>query len=620
MSTLTERQKKIIRILIKCNGKASGKLISKTAGISLRTLLSEMKELKQLSLIEADNTGYKLIANEQALPLLMNEESDIKQKILNRLLNTNEALDVDELADEFYVSTSTLRNRLKEIDQSICENDLSLIYKNNTVAIKGSELNKRLMIRKMIYADFPSNMMSIDNLSAYFHDMDINSLYHIVLSSVKANGYYIQEAYSSSLLLNIIIGLYRISQGIHTLDFEPLDMDSKEYKLAYEVCDRYARHFHQTVSEGDIASITSLFYGQISYTDQAHSITNYDINFENKINAILALTFEKYLLAMDYSAYLHNISLHIFDLIKRSQSNNYVTTHIHNTMKQKCPFVYDVAVSFAKQLENEFKIIVTDDEIGFLSVHLGFIIENTMDTTQFIDILLVADRYHGIADHIYNKLIERHKDLIRITVMDPASHAIPKQSVDFVISTVPLEIIGKQIIMISPIFNAIERAQVDEAIARYLQEKKSRRSHIFLTSCFTPSLFFRNERIQTKDEAIHFLSRKMIEFGIVQQDFTASVFEREKLSPTCFFDAFAIPHALNMEAKKTMIAVLINEQGIQWDHSKIKLCLLIAIKKKDITEFSGVYNNIVHALCDYERLNSLYKCSSSAMFVNILKQ
>lgn len=620
MSTLTERQKKIIRILIKCNGKASGKLLSKTAGISLRTLLNDMKELKRLKLVEADNTGYKIIIDNQDLQLFTNEESDLKQKILNSLLNTNEALDVDELADDFFVSTSTLRNRLKEIDQSIGENDLSLTYKNNTVAIVGTELNKRLMIRKMIYADFPSNMMSIDNLSVYFHDMDINSLYHIVLSSVKANGYYIQEAYSSSLLLNIIIGLYRISQGIHTLDFDPPDTDSKEYKLAYEVCDRYARHFHKTVSEGDIASITSLFYGQISYTDQVHSTTNYDSIFENKINAILASTFEKYLLAMDYSAYLHNISLHIFDLIKRSQSKNYVTTHIHNTMKQKCPFVYDVAVNFAKQLENEFKIIITDDEIGFLSVHLGFIIENTMDTNQFIDILLVADHYHGIADHIYDTLIERHKDLIRITVMEPTSQAIPKQSVDFVISTVPLEIIGKQIIMISPIFNAIERAQVDEAIARYLQDKKTRRSHIFLTSCFTPSLFFRNELIQTKDEAIHFLSNKMIEFGIVQQDFTDSVFEREKLSPTCFYDAFAIPHALNMDAKKTMIAVLINEQGIQWDQSTIKLCLLIAIKKKDITEFSGVYNTIVHALCDYERLNSLYKCDSSAMFVSTLKQ
>ena len=106
---------------------------------------------------------------------------------------------------------------------------------------------------------FPSRMMNIDNLADYFHDMDISSLYTIVLSSVEANGYYIQDAYSSSLSLNLIIGLYRISQDIHTPKLKDVDTDSIEYKLASEVCHRYTKHFNKTVTEGDIAYITSLF-------------------------------------------------------------------------------------------------------------------------------------------------------------------------------------------------------------------------------------------------------------------------------------------------------------------------------------------------------------------------
>ena len=146
------------------------------------------------------------------------------------------------------------------------------------------------------------------------------------------------------------------------------------------------------------------------------------------------------------------------------------------------------------------------------------------------------------------------------------------------------------------------------------------RVQIILTSCFNPALFFIDQTITTKQEAIQFLGQKMVDFGIVQQSFIDSVFEREKLSPTCFFDAFAIPHALTMDAKKTIISVLINEKGIQWDDTQIKLCLLIAIQKENILEFSNVYNNTVYALCDYERLNRLFKCTTSAEFVNILKQ
>ena len=619
-NTLSERQKKILQLLMKCHGRASGKLLAENMNISLRTLTSEMAELKRMALVDSDNAGYKIIDDEASLQLMALEDTDLRQKILRRLLNANQAIDVDELADEFYVSTSSLRNKLKEINKLICENDLQLIYAHNTVRIEGTELNKRFMIRKMIYADFPSRMMNIDNLADYFHDMDISSLYTIVLSSVEANGYYIQDAYSSSLSLNLIIGLYRISQDIHTPKLKDVDTDSIEYKLASEVCRRYTKHFNKTVTEGDIAYITSLFCGQVVHPNRESPYDSYDFEFETKISSILATTFEKYMLEVDYASMVHNLSLHIFDLIKRSNSNNFVSTQIHSTMKQKCPFIYDVAVSLAKQLEEAFHITIPDDEIGFLSVHIGFIIENSMDNDQYIDILLIANHYQGIAEHIQNKLLERHKDILRLHVMDPASNVVPKQNIDFVISTVPLEIIGKQIINISPFFDVVERAQVDEAIAKYLKEKKLRRNNVFLTSCFNPALFFIDETITTKQEAIQFLGQKMVDFGIVQQSFIDSVFEREKLSPTCFFDAFAIPHALTMDAKKTIISVLINEKGIQWDDTQIKLCLLIAIQKENILEFSNVYNITVYALCDYERLNRLFKCTTSAEFVNILKQ
>ena len=110
-----------------------------------------------MALVDSDNAGYKIIDDESSLQLMALEDTDLRQKILRRLLNANQAIDVDELADEFYVSTSSLRNKLKEINKLICENDLQLITAHNTVRIEGTELNKRLMIRKMIYADFPQS-------------------------------------------------------------------------------------------------------------------------------------------------------------------------------------------------------------------------------------------------------------------------------------------------------------------------------------------------------------------------------------------------------------------------------------------------------------------------------
>ena len=70
------------------------------------------------------------------------------------------------------------------------------------------------------------------------------------------------------------------------------------------------------------------------------------------------------------------------------------------------------------------------------------------------------------------------------------------------------------------------------------------------------------------------------------------------LSPTSFFDSFAIPHSIDNNANRTMFAVLINDQGISWHHTQVKLCLMIALKKEDLHEFPNLYDGMVRVLCD----------------------
>ena len=64
-----------------------------------------------------------------------------------------------------------------------------------------------------------------------------------------------------------------------------------------------------------------------------------------------------------------------------------------------------------------------------------------------------------------------------------------------------------------------------------------------------------------------------------EEGFVESVLEREQLSSTCFFDTFAIPHALDMNATHTMICVLTSESGIQWDDHVIHIVLMLAVQQ-----------------------------------------
>ena len=615
---LSARQIDIIKVL-KNNTYIKGETIASFVGASLRTVQKEMSYLKKMELVNSGKNGYYLTNSNEILNLYQNDEKNIIQTLLQMLLSTNTPIDVDELADNLFVSTSTLRNRLKDVNKIISTENLSLKSHKNTICIDGNELNKRRMFRRMIYLDLPSDIVNVDAMSTYFNGIDIKRLYDIIIDSIESFGFFVQDAYLSNLMLNLCIALYRIAKGMHTDDYQ-VEQSTKtiEYRLAREICIRFSVHYGCNINSGDIAYIASFLRGQIIPTDREGDKNIYDEEFENKVKKILNDVFEKYMLTIDFYPQIHNIYLHIFELVKRAKNQNYASNSIQNSIKQSCPFIYDVAVYFAHLIELEFNVKVPDEEIAFLSVHIGFLIENSIQSTSKIDILLCASNYHGLANSIKSSIEKRYKDEINIIAIDPEINEMPKHSIDFVISTSPIEIIGKPVINISPFLNNIDRTNIDVEINRCLKSKESRTLREFLMSCFNQNLFFKTSDIKNINNAINFLGNKMVEFGVADENFISSVFEREKLSPTCFFNSFAIPHAINMNAHKTMVGVLINEEGIDWGTCNIKLCLMIAVKKNGISEFSRVYNILVQSLCNPETYTKLIKCDQSIDFKNIL--
>ena len=87
---------------------------------------------------------------------------------------------------------------------------------------------------------------------------------------------------------------------------------------------------------------------------------------------------------------------------------------------------------------------------------------------------------------------------------------------------------------------------------------KIKRNNI-LSSFFDEKLFFKSNDFGNKEDVIRFLGQNVIDYGLCEEGFVESVLEREQLSSTCFFDTFAIPHALDMNATHTMICVLTSE-------------------------------------------------------------
>lgn len=145
MYEFTMRQKNIIKILQGSSESINGKVIADTLNVSLRTVQNEMNELKKIGMVSSDKTGYTLIENNTNLTRIDN--NDRKSTILQYLLSSNKPLDTFDLADKLYISESSLQLEFSRIKQDFNDKHLSLVIKNNTVTIDGTEFNKRQLLK-----------------------------------------------------------------------------------------------------------------------------------------------------------------------------------------------------------------------------------------------------------------------------------------------------------------------------------------------------------------------------------------------------------------------------------------------------------------------------------------
>ena len=93
------------------------------------------------------------------------------------------------------------------------------------------------------------------------------------------------------------------------------------------------------------------------------------------------------------------------------------------------------------------------------------------------------------------------------------------------------------------------------------------------------------------------MNNMLIQEGIVDENFLASVYEREDLSNTNMNEVFALPHPLDVIALKTKVAVAILDKPIIWNKDEtIKIVFLLAIKKGDTTDMEHLYDLFIEVV------------------------
>lgn len=128
--TISERQRSLLEKLNDSQKTVTAKALSEMLGVSSKTIRNDIIQINQsfnaTIIASKAGKGYFLIPNEQLSQINLTKNNENLHFELLRYIIEHEKTNFYDLADQFFISESTLSRIIKELNTVIAEKDESL--------------------------------------------------------------------------------------------------------------------------------------------------------------------------------------------------------------------------------------------------------------------------------------------------------------------------------------------------------------------------------------------------------------------------------------------------------------------------------------------------------------
>jgi lichenan operon transcriptional antiterminator len=636
---LKSKHIELLEILQHENNWVTAGFLSRKMNVSVRSIKNYISEINQYksNIIESCSQGYRVI-NENARTLLADNSMLFPQTpqervyyIIKKLIVSREEVNIYDLSDEIYVSSATIKSDLMKVKRKLNDFDIFLKSSNDNLVLEGTEKNKRKLMSAVLYEESNENFLNISAIQDAFPQLDAAYIKESVIKIFNKYHYFINDYSLYNLVIHIAISLDRIlNNHIISVDAKnKIDMNQRDFELISEVVNTLEEGFHVKYSETEkyelylllMSKVTALDYKNIHSINLKELIGEECLRIVNRIITSLNDYYYIDLSEQEFSKqdFLVRFSLHIKNLLVRSKNNYFCKNPLTKTIKSTYPFIYDVAVFISNIIKEELDIIINDDEISYIALHIGAILEEQKSLNNKVSCIILCPSYYDmnikiidkIKNHFYDSLVITHV----ITSEDELSTDIKS---DIILSTVSLKKLKeKSFVFITPFVNDVDIKNILNEIANVKQQKKNKALRDNLTTLFLPDLFQKNKAYRDEVDVIESISKIMHHGNYVDSNFASEVLEREKMSSTAF-NNIAIPHTMKMNALHTSAYVLINEKPIKWGDNNVHIVLMLAINKNEKRAFKDIFESITSILSEEENIKKIINCNTYDEFINVI--
>ena len=662
---IKHKQRELISLLVRSkNEYKSSQELATELSLSDRTVRTYLKDLKTLiernggNIVSKQGYGFQLeILDRTSFNLFLiehhlldknleqsqcREASERKHFILNLLLLESQKVDVEELSEQLYISSSQLNKDIAEIKSQLQTYELTLKKNRSLIFVDGEEKAKRHFIMSYFFHEDSINFLH--HLS-YFNQscetISFDTLTIIILDECREANIKLSDVMIQNIVLHLSLSIKRLQSGlsIQNLDLPVSTSTTLEYQVANKI----------------IARIESVIGFHFPKEEQMY-LTLHLMSKSNLIQNVaddeLTLSLTNLLLKIQQETgypFWHDEQLkngliqHLKPMLVRLEQNIKLENPLIDEIKDQYLDVFMLVKRYLSQLPSLNKYKVNDDEWGYLALHFLASLEK-LKNEQKAKVLIICATGVGSAQLLKSRVQSEFDERVKIVATRGYYEIEPEMinDIDFIISSVDL---SSKVFKV-PVFHvSVFFGEEDvQAIRRYLShrqtpnlllkdslpittEHKKQNHSNYIAQIFddiAADYFYLCHRKTTRqtvlDHLVDLLS--VNEVKNFKQEMKKQMEKRMAIGEILFSPTIVVPHPAIPVGKIAKIAIAVIPDGLFWDdnYQNVKFVFMISPSIYQNSNLAMMTKAIVNLIDDLPMQQAMLDISDFNQFKSLFIQ
>lgn len=546
--------------------------------VSTRSIRKYVNEINSNGeFILSSKKGYKVNLNNNCQTKVDSSENISPDNRLNLILkelivNSN-GINIFDLSEELFVSPATIEGDIVKANKFIGSYNLKIKQSKFLLKLIGNESAKRKLMSSIIFKETGSDFLSLFDVQKIYQEYNLTKLKENIIYILKKYNLFINEYAINNILLHLMITIDRIKKNNYIDSVEVVNYidNNVDINIAKDISNFLESEYNITLTSAELYYLvfqltnktTVLNYNQMD----TKSLSNYiDEHFVKLTKKIIKNVYDLYLIDLSDEEFVVKFTLHVKNLISRAKNNQVLRNQIPQKLKDSYPLIYDISVYICNQIQILENIEIDEDEISYISLHVGSFFDRQKLLEDKILCALITPNYYDLQFKIVRDLEKRFNESIEIIQIFSDTHNLDfDNKVDMVITTLPINNrCPIPFVYVNPYLN---RKDYDNIQSKFIQIKDKKniltvQNH--LEMYFSESLFMKNIYLDSAKDYIKFMGNILYENKYVKPNYIDDVLIREKMSSTAFNNNVAIPHSMKMDALKTGVCLIVNDKPVKW--------------------------------------------------------